>query len=744
MKRYLVVLTCLALLCPTPDARTADFDLPELIGSMTSNDVGERREASFELSHIGPAAKPAVPALVKGLDDRDPQVWLNSAAAIAHIGPGASDAIPKLISELESSRRSRGGEQGWYRMAYALGQIGPAALPELEKAFSHERDYVRAGAAKAITWMGADAASLRDDLLKLLADDSELVRTAAAEALGSMPAEAAPGVLAALAAEQPEVREAAARALHLMPRLSEDQLSLLADAADKESHPAARVAMIDTLSRFNLKPERFIPILGGAVASDHEALWHAAVNALILMDPPATTSVPALTRFLAGDDERTRTAAATVVRQIGPPAVGATDVLITARNREPGGSEIAELMENALQSLGPDAVPAIFNAAIDGGQEWPLEVLAAMGSRVFPVVRSELDSGDAGRSVPALRVLARIGTPAAGFQRELMEMANEGDPRARGAALSALSRISPESELLLPIAIRALNDDAAEVRRGGAEVIASLGPKASTALPRLVALLEDAEPRVALQAVRAIGALGDIDPESAAALRDRLDDAEVSLAVAVVNALSNTGQTPSSASRFLELIERKVPLITIAVIDAFSRMDEPGEAELEAVRSAVAHPDSAVRVSAIRALARVEPEADRKFEFLRAGLGDDDEAVRSAAVDWATELEEGARPVSAALFGALERGGEERKRVLRALREVEPDDEALLIAHAKHDDSEVRDLVVSRMGAMASPAFLPVLEEMDDDPDGGVRRQVRRAVRSIREAEEARRPNDDT
>ncbi len=46
---------------------------------------------------MGPAAEPAVPALVRALGDRDPAVRQWSAKALGNIGPAAEEAVPALV-----------------------------------------------------------------------------------------------------------------------------------------------------------------------------------------------------------------------------------------------------------------------------------------------------------------------------------------------------------------------------------------------------------------------------------------------------------------------------------------------------------------------------------------------------------------------------------------------------------------------------------------------------------------------
>ena len=55
-----------------------------------------RNAAAYEISGMGPAAAPAVPALIDALDDPSPAVRFPVTVALREIGPAASAAVPRL------------------------------------------------------------------------------------------------------------------------------------------------------------------------------------------------------------------------------------------------------------------------------------------------------------------------------------------------------------------------------------------------------------------------------------------------------------------------------------------------------------------------------------------------------------------------------------------------------------------------------------------------------------------------
>lgn len=173
------------------------------------------------LAEIGPAARPALAEIVAGLSDPDDNYRAESAMAVAAVGPGAEEAIGPLQQLLADTANEPSLR---YAAAYALGRIGPAALPaepllrrladsddelmatvavwaalkikpddrtlfdaaipKLRHALQRDRDIVRLEAAVALGEIGP-AAKTALPMLELLAEDdpSRLVRDAAADAV---------------------------------------------------------------------------------------------------------------------------------------------------------------------------------------------------------------------------------------------------------------------------------------------------------------------------------------------------------------------------------------------------------------------------------------------------------------------------------------------------------------------------------------------------------------------------------
>jgi HEAT repeat protein len=82
---------------PVADGRT----LSEWVTELKAVAPQTRNAAAYEISGMGPAAAPAVPALIEALDDPEASVRFPVTVALGEIGPAAKAAVPKLKKMME-------------------------------------------------------------------------------------------------------------------------------------------------------------------------------------------------------------------------------------------------------------------------------------------------------------------------------------------------------------------------------------------------------------------------------------------------------------------------------------------------------------------------------------------------------------------------------------------------------------------------------------------------------------------
>jgi len=80
---------------------TSGRPLSAWIADLKAPAPSSRNAAAYEIAGLGPAAAPAVPALIEALDDEIPAVRFPVTVALGEIGPAAEAAIPKLKQVME-------------------------------------------------------------------------------------------------------------------------------------------------------------------------------------------------------------------------------------------------------------------------------------------------------------------------------------------------------------------------------------------------------------------------------------------------------------------------------------------------------------------------------------------------------------------------------------------------------------------------------------------------------------------
>jgi HEAT repeat protein len=123
----------------------------------TDKDIGDRGGAVGALGRMGKTARGAVPALVEALKvpkGTDPRVALDFQEqiliALGKLGAEAKEAVPGLIALLKDKTQQ---EYLRIRVAYALGDIGPAAvaaLPALKEVAREQDSPLRDAIAEAL------------------------------------------------------------------------------------------------------------------------------------------------------------------------------------------------------------------------------------------------------------------------------------------------------------------------------------------------------------------------------------------------------------------------------------------------------------------------------------------------------------------------------------------------------------------------------------------------------------------
>jgi HEAT repeat protein len=104
--------------------------LSAILADLKASAPQTRNAAAYQLAGMGPAAAPAVPALIEALQDPAPAVRFPVTIALREIGPAAKAAIPalrKVADDDISDEVAASARQ-------AIRAIDPTAVPKKEQA----------------------------------------------------------------------------------------------------------------------------------------------------------------------------------------------------------------------------------------------------------------------------------------------------------------------------------------------------------------------------------------------------------------------------------------------------------------------------------------------------------------------------------------------------------------------------------------------------------------------------------
>lgn len=335
----------LPILLPIIETKIADDD----DDSDRKHELESRRWAALEaLRHLKAGAKPAVPALVKLLDDKEGAA--GALSLLAAIGPDAAPATAKIVPLLASD------DSAWYHAIEALISIGPGAqeaVPALTTLLSNERRATQAARALAEITSPAQTLPLIYKNLK-----HPTLRYAAIDAIGGLGekgAAATPVLAKALTVDDPDLRVAAAQALRSIGKPAAAAAPALVAALASDDAPL-RVAAASALGAIEPDPAVAVQPLTKALAADDRKLRRAAAYALGGLGKQAAPAVPPLQALVPSEDVQLATAAIVALGQIGPPAAPAIPELMRLIE---GESQHAGNAADALGNIGPVAKEAV-------------------------------------------------------------------------------------------------------------------------------------------------------------------------------------------------------------------------------------------------------------------------------------------------------------------------------------------------------------------------------------------------
>jgi HEAT repeat protein len=320
-----------------PDFQTADvFQLAEYLDRMADayqrdpprliwQDRLDREYAARALARMGPAAAPAIPALIRTLRSLRSRIRLSltdlrdssplvARDALVKIGPAAAPALREALRNEDPPTRIHAARALWQ-----LDKDPDEVLPVLWKAWHNPKLFDIDGCAPL------DATEALVEIGRVHKDRVFPVFVESVNTHDRIVAYYAVSGLAQLAPQFPEATTALVSALRNgRVDLKGDIANALAElgptglpgllAVLRDGNLPARAQAARALGRY--KAQEIVANLVQALADESKDVRFWAINSIACIGPPATAALPALERMLRDPDEDVRSAAQRTLNEL--------------------------------------------------------------------------------------------------------------------------------------------------------------------------------------------------------------------------------------------------------------------------------------------------------------------------------------------------------------------------------------------------------------------------------------------
>lgn len=329
------------------------------VGMLQNGSVTERQRAAYALGQISLSNPAAIPLLEAALKDEEYSVRKTAAIALGQVGAAAQRSVPALLEALQDTSDPVRREA-----ATSLGLIHPAAadvVPILLQTAKKDPDaHTRIRALTALASYGPEAESAIPDLVAMMKEpigQDNSIPQCAMGVLIKIGAKAVPGLVEALANDNPQVRAYATEALGAIGEPARGALPQIKNMLKDSDGYTRGVA---ALAVWKFEPDQVdlvVPVLlQGLKQKD---AWKVRLDSVVILGqigPAAKQAVPALADMLQDIHDDIRQSAAAALARMGPAAKSALPALEEARQKDPA-ENVKVAAARAIREINGESSP---------------------------------------------------------------------------------------------------------------------------------------------------------------------------------------------------------------------------------------------------------------------------------------------------------------------------------------------------------------------------------------------------
>jgi HEAT repeat protein len=456
-----------------------------LIKQLQDKDPEKVCAAAKALRKLGSAAKDASPALKELLKDRNEGVRLNAAEALWVMHHQTNELLP-VYSELLGAANADVRAASAWRLG-RLDNVPRAAVVLLAGALRDENLEVRVQAGQALANLGANAEAALPALVRALGDgrlDETESRGHGSEGVRTSPA-------------LPALVEMADDAIPLL--IATFPKGILLQQNDESHGPGSWTVASRAAHAFPAFGARGVqPLLRALESKKVETRGFAALalSETAQLNGLPETAIAALEKCLDDTDKGVRMSATKVMVRLRPSSAKAVARLDQAkRNGDISGVELPADLGRMIPH-NPAARDPLFRMLKDADPATAREAYRILGTLHLPVDQaittwtpalSHADPEVRSEAISALRTLGPAARPALAILRERFTKEKDDEHGCKSGILNALSAIAPDDTGLIPFLLKAMDDPDWFVRRTAIWRLTDFGPRAKAAVPQIEA-----------------------------------------------------------------------------------------------------------------------------------------------------------------------------------------------------------------------------------------------------------------